>query len=45
MLECKSASKELGSSKRLKGIEEISEKFLAQVEAIHVDEGHKDIHN
>ena len=45
MLERKSASKELGSSKRLKGIEEISGKLLAQFEAIQVDEGHKDNHN
>ena len=45
MVECNRAMEEFGNSKRLKGIEEISEKFLAQVEAIHVDEFHKDDHS
>ena len=35
----------VGSSKRLKGIEEISEKKLTNIEAINVDEIHVDNHN
>ena len=45
MLECNRAREEFGSSKRLQGIVEISEKKLTYVEAIYVDEVHKDNHN
>ena len=45
MLECNHVREEFGSSKRLKGIEEISEKKLTNIEAINVDEIHVDNHN
>ena len=42
MLECNRAREEFGSSKRLKGIEEINEKKQTYAEPIHVDEVQKD---
>ena len=45
MVECNCAREEFGSSKRLKGIEEISEKKLTYSVAIHVEKVDKDNHN
>ena len=45
MLKCNYLSEELGSSKRIKGIEEINRNKLTYFEVIHVDEGHKDDNN
>ena len=38
MVECNHEREEFGSSKRFKGVEEVNEKKLTYVEAIHVDE-------
>ena len=45
MVECNPGREEFGSSKRFKGIEEINEKKLTYVVAIHIDEVDKNHRN
>lgn len=45
ILECNRLSGELGSSKRTKGMEEISRKRLTYAKPKHVGKNHKDDHS